>query len=128
MSDLNSVGQTDFDNFLEPGFPIATDTEEFVANVVIPAKTVLARFTGGGSAGKMTVYDSAGSNGQNVPFCIAVNDIDTTSSKPVFHPVYKSAAVNGNRLLFANTSDSLTYAVKDALQRAGIFIRNWVEG
>ena len=70
---------------------------------------------------KLVPYDSGGSNDADVPYGIAVEDVDA-SSGDTRCPIYVAGGFKTGGLVFGTSGDSATRTVRDTFRGIGIYI------
>ena len=80
--------------------------------------TVIAQNT---STGKLVPYDSGGSNGANIFYGIAVEDVDA-SAGDLRCPVYIAGGFKEGGLTFDTSGDSVTEAFRTVARGTGVYL------
>lgn len=125
MPSVNPIDDLEFNDFLEQGCPVFTDSEEFVDDLTLEKHTLVARLTATGDAGKLVAYEEGGEDGAGTPVGITITDVDTTGDVKNYF-IYKNCYFNANKLKFVTSGDLLTKVLVDALAAKGLYCRNWV--
>lgn len=75
------------------------------------------------STQKLVRYDSAASDGANVPYCVIMS-AGTADGDTYLDYVYNASSLNGTKLVFKNGSDTWQ-DVAEAFRAIGIIVEAW---
>jgi hypothetical protein len=120
MSTINintQIGTRELEDFRVAPFQALTWPLTVASGQSIAKRQVVAL----NSSSKIEVYDSNLSDPLNVAYAISVDDVDATSGDTVAY-FWVMGVFNENKLIFADSADTPTQTVKDALRQRGIYL------
>jgi hypothetical protein len=118
--------QTRYENLLAPGFPHQSDdTFTMASGNNLKRGTIVALFTGGGNVGKLTAWDSGGSNGAATPYGVLLADCDASSADQSC-VIYVTGSFNVEGLIASASGDEPIDAKNLLIATGRIFIKQSV--